>query len=422
MEFLVRISIATPEAMPTPEIDDLRRQEAVRATELATAGLLVRLWRVPGEWANWGLWNAVDETALTEALGSLPLRPFMEIEVLPLDPHPSDPGLPDDVSSASSFVPLGEVPVSVLVARRAAARGVDLEAVTGSGRGGLIRLIDVEQAQPTLPPREPEVAFVARVPALAPLPHLALPDAQNRPAGRAAGETPQEAEPSRATAQLTSAIEVDMTAVADACAMAGTSWPVSAGEASSHISLVSFLAAAGVRALASHPRLNASTAGTGSTTEHFKGVDLSFAIDTAHGIAAPVLHGADGLSFDALARAIDDLTSRARAGTLTDNESTGGTFTVIDTGRRGSLFDTPIVNRPQVAVLAAGATTRRPVVVRTSENDESISIRSIAWLTLAYDSSRVVGAEAASFLVAVKTLLEDQAFVRQLINTGKKVG
>lgn len=422
MEFLVRISIATPEAMPTAEIDGLRRQEAVRATELATAGLLVRLWRVPGEWANWGLWNVVDEAALTEALGSLPLRPFMEIEVLPLDPHPGDPGLTDDVSSASSFVSLGEVPVSLLVARRAAARGVDLEAVAGSGRGGLVRLIDVEQAQPTLPPREPEVAFVARIPTLEPLPDLALPDAQNRRAGRAARGTPQEAEPLRATAQLTSAIEVDMTAVADACAMVGASWPESADESSSHMSLVSFLAAAGVRALASHPRLNASTTGTGNTAEHSKGVDLSVAVDTAQGIAAPVLRGADGLSFDSLARAIDDLAGRARAGTLTDNELTGGTFTVIDTGRRGSLFDTPIVNRPQVAVLAAGATTRRLVVVRTSADDESISIRSMAWFTLAYDSRRVVGAEAASFLVAVKTLLEDQAFIRQLINTGKKVG
>ena len=420
MEFLVRISIATPEAMPTAEIDDLRRQEALRATELATAGLLVRLWRVPGEWANWGLWSVVDEAALTEALDSLPLRPFMEIEVLSLDPHPSDPGLPDDDSSASAFMPLGEVPVSLLVARRAAARGVDLEAVAGSGPGGLVRLVDVEQAQPTLPPREPDVAFVARILELAPLPDL-LPDAQERRPGRAAREMPQEAEPSRATAQLTSAIEVDMTAVAEACAMAGGSWPVSADECSSHMSFVYFLAAASVRALASHPRLNASTAGTSNNAEHSKGVDLSVALDTAQGIAAPVIRGADGLSFASLAHAIDDLAGRARASTLTDNELTGGTFTVIDTGRRGSLFDTPIVDRPQVAVLAAGATTRRPVVVRTSANDEAISIRSMALFTLAYDSRRVLGAEAASFLVAVKTLLEDQAFIRQLINTGKKV-
>lgn len=135
-----------------------------------------------------------------------------------------------------------------------------------------------------------------------------------------------------------------------------------------------------------------------------------------------MLRGADALSFDALDRAIGDLTSRARAGAVTDDELAGGTFTVIDTGRRGSLFDTPIVSRPQVAALAAGAMTRRAVVVRTSAVDESISIRSMAWFTLAYDCNGVVGAEAASFLVAVRAMLEDETFVRQLINANTKVG
>lgn len=218
---------------------------------------MVRLWRVPGEWANWGLWNVVDEAALTEALSSLPLHPFMEIEVLPLDPHPSDPGLSDDVSSSSTFVPLGEVPISLLVGRRAAERGVDLEAVAGSGAGGRLRLVDVEQAQPTLPPREPTAALVPRIPALEPLPDLALPDDQARRAGGAVGEAPPGAE-QFGTSQLTSAIEVDMTAVANT--MAGTSWSMSDDKTSP---LTTFVAAAALRALASHPRLNASSVNGG---------------------------------------------------------------------------------------------------------------------------------------------------------------
>lgn len=313
-------------------------------------------------------------------------------------------------------------PISVLVARRAASRGVALEEVVGSGRGGLIRLVDVEQAQPSLLRQEPNAAYMPHIPALAPLPRLVLPNAPNRPVGRAAGEKNQEAESSQATVQLTSAIEVDLTAVADACGVTGASWAEAIDDNSFPISLISFLAAAAVRALTSHPRLNAPPIGSRATGALRTGVHLSVAVDTARGIAAPVLLGADGMSLDNLGRAIDDLTSRARAGTMTDAELTGGTFTVIDTGRRGTLFDTPIVNRPQIAVLAAGAATRRPVVVRTSGEDEAISIRSMTWLTLAYDSRRVAGAEAASFLVAVKTLLEDDAFVRQLICTGEDVG
>jgi 2-oxoglutarate dehydrogenase E2 component (dihydrolipoamide succinyltransferase) len=370
MEFLVRTSIATPPEMPAPQLDDLRRREAVRARELAAEGYVVRLWRVPGEWANWGLWDATDEDELAQALDSLPLRPFLQVEILRLEHHPSDPASPHDALSNTALVPLGQVPVSVVVTRRAAIRGVNLEAISGSGPGGLIRLADVERAQPSLPPLEPEAAYVARIPPLEPLPELALPARSDAPHGR---EATSDIGPARARAQLTSAIEVEMSAVDDARVIADAERGQPIDE---RFPRVLFVATACVGALPAHPRLNASG------------------------------------NADALRQALDELTRKEGGGFRGDHELTGGSFAVIGTGDRGSLFDTPVVDHPRIAVLAMGASARRPVVVRTAERDESISIRSITWLTLAYDAQAVPGAEAASFLVSVKAALEDPDFAR----------
>lgn len=92
MEFLVKIDIALPPGMDTEAEAALRSAERSRAEELAEAGVLQRLWRVPGAWANWGLWSADDEAGLTAALDSLPLRPYMTVAINVLEPHPSDPG------------------------------------------------------------------------------------------------------------------------------------------------------------------------------------------------------------------------------------------------------------------------------------------------------------------------------------------
>jgi muconolactone delta-isomerase len=90
-EFLVNARISTPDALTRDEVGELRRQERDVAELLAARGHLVRLWRVPGEWANWGLWRAHDEAELHTLLDALPLRPYMRVEVHPTEPHPSDP-------------------------------------------------------------------------------------------------------------------------------------------------------------------------------------------------------------------------------------------------------------------------------------------------------------------------------------------
>jgi muconolactone D-isomerase len=92
VEFLVHIEIEVPSSMPPEELRELQLREAARARELAAAGLLVRLWRVPGRYANVGLWHAPDASALHEALASLPMYRLMDIHVGSLATHPSDPG------------------------------------------------------------------------------------------------------------------------------------------------------------------------------------------------------------------------------------------------------------------------------------------------------------------------------------------
>jgi muconolactone delta-isomerase len=91
VDFLVNVRIAVPEHVPPTEVDQLREAEAARASKLADQGHLVRLWRVPGEWANWGLWRASGEPELRALLDSLPLRAFMTLTIHPLAQHPSDP-------------------------------------------------------------------------------------------------------------------------------------------------------------------------------------------------------------------------------------------------------------------------------------------------------------------------------------------
>jgi muconolactone delta-isomerase len=93
VEFLLNIEFVTPEGLALEELDLLRRRESERARELAELGVLIRLWRVPGKWANWGLWRAQDVDALWSFVDSLPLRQYASVVVHPLEPHPSDPDL-----------------------------------------------------------------------------------------------------------------------------------------------------------------------------------------------------------------------------------------------------------------------------------------------------------------------------------------
>jgi pyruvate dehydrogenase E2 component (dihydrolipoamide acetyltransferase) len=131
-------------------------------------------------------------------------------------------------------------------------------------------------------------------------------------------------------------------------------------------------------------------------------------------LLVPVIHGAGDLSLGGIARKISDLAERTRTNKITPDELGGGTFTLTNTGSRGALFDTPIINQPQVAILGTGSVVKRPVVVTDPELGEVIAVRSMVYLALTYDHRIVDGADAARFLTTVRERLEAGQFHGEL--------
>ena len=151
----------------------------------------------------------------------------------------------------------------------------------------------------------------------------------------------------------------------------------------------------------------------GEVTYH-DGEHLGIAVDTERGLLVPVIRDAGDLNIAGIARKVADLAERTRTNKVSPDELSGGTFTMTNTGSRGALFDTPIINQPQVAILGTGAVVKRPVVVTDETGSDSIAVRSMVYLALSYDHRLVDGADAARFLVAVKNRLEDGAFDGEL--------
>lgn len=207
-------------------------------------------------------------------------------------------------------------------------------------------------------------------------------------------------EPLTSQAQLTTVVEVDLTRVTQAAAAgAGPGEHVSA-------SALVLVAAAVARALGDHPAVNGRLDHEDGAVTHPSAVGLGIVVDTESGQLVPVVANARDLSVDGLSRRITDLTARARSGRLTGEELAGATVTVVDTGGRGALFDTPALLPGQAAVVGVGAVVRRPAVVVDSSGEEQLAIRSMAHLTLTYDPRVVGGAEAARYMAAVKSVLE----------------
>ncbi len=180
------------------------------------------------------------------------------------------------------------------------------------------------------------------------------------------------------------------------------------------LSFLPFFAKAANEALRAYPQLNASiNAETNEVTYH--GAEhLGVAVDTERGLIVPVIHDAGDLNIGGLARKIADLAERTRTNKISPDELSGGTFTLTNTGSRGALFDTPILNQPQVGILGTGAVVKRPVVVDDARLGETIAVRSMVYLALTYDHRLVDGADAARFLTAMKQRLEEGKFESDL--------
>jgi len=211
------------------------------------------------------------------------------------------------------------------------------------------------------------------------------------------------------SAQLTTVVEVDVTRIARLRERAKAEF---ASREGTKLSFLPFFALAAVEALKSHPMVNASI--EDSEVTYHGAEHLGIAVDTEKGLLVPVIKNAGDLNIAGLARGIADLAERTRSNKITPDDLAGGTFTITNTGSRGALFDTPIINQPQVGILGTGAVVRRPVVVTAEDGGETIAIRSMVYLALSYDHRIVDGADAARFLAAMKQRLEEGAFEADL--------
>jgi pyruvate dehydrogenase E2 component (dihydrolipoamide acetyltransferase) len=300
--------------------------------------------------------------------------------------------------------------VTPLVRKLASELGVNLAQVTGTGIGGRIRREDVEAlARPAAPAASLAVASTpsaAKPPVVAVSPLRGTTVTMSRLRKVIAARM---VESLQVSAQLTTVIEVDVTKIARLRDRSKASFEAREGV---KLSFLPFFAVAVCEALKQHPVLNSSVEGDQITyhgAEH-----LGVAVDTERGLLVPVIANAGDLNMGGIARKIADLAARTRDNKVTPDELGGGTFTLTNTGSRGALFDTPIINQPQVAILGLGAVVKRPMVVRGEDGGETIAIRSMVYLGLSYDHRVVDGADAARFLVTLKERLEGGAFESDL--------
>ena len=209
------------------------------------------------------------------------------------------------------------------------------------------------------------------------------------------------------SAQLTTVVEVDVTAIARLRDSVKADFASREGV---KLSFLPFFAKAAIDALKAHPSLNASIDTEKGEVTYFDHENLSVAVDTEKGLLTPVIKEAGDLSIAGLARKIADIAERTRANKIGPDELSGGTFTLTNTGSRGALFDTPIINQPQVAILGTGTVVKRPVVIDDANLGETIAVRRMCYLALTYDHRIVDGADAARFLTDVKQRLETGKF------------
>ena len=317
---------------------------------------------------------------------------------------------PAPVVAAPVAAPI-DVYVTPLVRKLANELGVNLAVVKGTGIGGRIRREDIESlAKPAAPvvssapvaatPAKPSASPVAVSPLLGTT--VTMSRLRKVIAARMV-------ESLQVSAQLTTVVEVDVTKIARLRDRAKATFEEREGV---KLSFLPFFAVAICEALKQHPVLNSSVEGDQITyhgTEH-----LGIAVDTERGLLVPVISNAGDLNMGGIARKISDLAARTRENKVTPDELGGGTFTLTNTGSRGALFDTPIINQPQVAILGLGAVVKRPMVVRGEDGGETIAIRSMVYLALSYDHRVVDGADAARFLVTLKERLEGGAFESDL--------
>ncbi len=317
---------------------------------------------------------------------------------------------------------------SPVVRKMAAEHGVDLSRVEGTGIHGRVTRRDLEAhlegegRQPEA--REPEAA--PHQPAAAERqPATAVPAAAKRQPGEfhvpayTAGEN-VEIEPMSRIRQITAAhmryskdtsahvttvFHIDMSRVARVRQRAKAGFHKAHG---TKLTFMPFIFKAVAAALKAHPKLNAAIDGTDIVYK--KDINLGMAVALDWGLLVPVIRNADQLNLVGLAKAANDLAERARAKKLKPEEIQGGTFTVTNPGVFGTLFGTPIINQPQVAILGIGTIEKRPVVTTDADGNDTIAIKTMSYFGISYDHRLVDGADADHFMNAVKKALAEESW------------
>ena len=326
---------------------------------------------------------------------------------------------PDTPATPAAPAADGEAYVTPLVRKLAKDNGIDLSTVKGTGVGGRIRKQDVQAAIAAKGSTAPAAALAAS----------AAPAADGAPKAAHTFEVSPKRGTVEKTArirqviakrmresldistQLTQVTEVDMTRVAQLRAKAKDGFLAREG---AKLTFLPFFAQAVTEALQQHPALNASMTEDLKQITYPDSENVAIAVDTPKGLLVPVIKNASDLGIAGLAKAIGDLGGRARTGDIAPEELTGSTFTITNIGSFGALFDTPIINQPNVAILGTGSIVKRPMVVKDVDGNDSIAIRSMCYLSLTYDHRVVDGADAGRFLYTLKTRLEEANFEAEL--------
>ncbi|MFI6100376.1 2-oxoglutarate dehydrogenase, E2 component, dihydrolipoamide succinyltransferase [Lentzea sp. NPDC051213] len=335
----------------------------------------------------------------------------------PAPAAPAPQAAPAAAPSAAGDDANGTPYVTPLVRKLASENGIDLGSLKGTGVGGRIRKQDVLAAVEAK--KAPAPAPAAAPAATAPAARTATAPVDNSGKRGTVQKLPRlrqivaqrTRESLQQSAQLTQVFEVDVTKIARLRNQAKKAFEAREG---AKLTFLPFFAKAAIEALKAHPVLNASIDEERKEVTYHGAEHLGLAIDTERGLLNAVIHNAGDLNLSGIAHKIGDLAARARSNKLTPDELAGGTFSLTNLGSNGALFDTPIIQQPQVGILGVGVVKKRAVVITDEDGGDTIAIRSMMYLALTYDHRLVDGADAGRFLTTVKNRLEEGAFEADL--------
>ncbi|MFI5085072.1 MAG: 2-oxoglutarate dehydrogenase, E2 component, dihydrolipoamide succinyltransferase [Actinomycetales bacterium] len=346
--------------------------------------------------------------------------PADETPPAPAAPTPAAAPAAQPAAPAAQPAPAGSESgyVTPLVRKLANQHGVDIASLTGTGVGGRIRKQDViEAADAAKAPAAPAPANAPAAPSSATAARSsAAPSSSLRGTTQKAPRIRQVIarrmrESLDISTQLTQVHEVDMTRIAKLRTAAKGSFQATNGV---KLTFLPFIAKAVAEALKQHPKLNGEYDEAAQQITYHNAEHLAIAVDTDKGLLVPVISNAGDLNLAGLAGRIADVAERTRSGKIGPDELSGGTFSITNIGSVGALFDTPIINQPNVGILGTGAIVKRAVVVTNADGDDTIAIRHMMYLSLTYDHRLVDGADAGRFLQTLKARLEEGAFEADL--------